>query len=92
MNFSVKKTENCFADAQTYEYRLPINGRSFASFLEGWEVKEIHKYRRPLFIADKDGINVKGILEAYVIRASYPENRWEAEKASFENWLSSLPV
>jgi len=90
MKFDVKKTENCFADAKTYEYRLPINGRGFIAFLEGWEVTENHKYRRPLFSAGKDGVNAKGILEAHTIRVNYPENRWESEKAAFENWLSSL--
>ena len=91
MLFDVKKAENCFAGSQSYEYRLQIEGRSFSALLGGWEVQEHHKYRRPLFTADRDGVNVKGILKAYVIKASFPEDRWESEKADFENWLTSTP-
>ena len=91
MRYEVKKTENCFVDSQTYEYKLPLDGQSFAALLSGWEVRENHKYRRPLFTADKDGVNIKGVLKAGVIKVSFPENGWEAEKADFESWLSSQP-
>jgi len=87
MQFEVKKSENCFVDSQSYEYRLPIDGLSFSALLDGWEIKEIHKYRRPIFTADKDGVNAKGILKANIIKVSYPEERWETEKAKFECWL-----
>ena len=90
MRFDVRKAENCFAESQSYEYRLPLDGQSFSSLLEGWEVRENHKFRRPLFIADKGGINVKGILKANVIKASFPEARWQEEKESFERWLNAL--
>jgi len=89
MEFEVKKAENCFADSQSYEYRLPIDGQSFIALLNNWEVMQNHKYRRPMFIADKDGINIKGILNADTIKVSFPQNSWETEKASFENWLAS---
>ncbi|MCL2227061.1 MAG: hypothetical protein FWB97_05475 [Oscillospiraceae bacterium] len=89
MQFEVTKTENCFADSQSYEYRLTIEGHSFIALLEGWEIKEHHKYRRPLFTADRNGVNVKGLLKAATIKVSYPSDRWESEKASFESWLSN---
>ena len=89
MRFEVMKTENCFADSQTYEYRLPIDGQSFAALLTDWDVKENHAFRRPLFTADKNGVNIKGILRADIVKASFPEARWEAEKEAFEAWLGS---
>jgi len=91
MQYEVKKTENCFADSRTYEYRLPLDGERFSRLLSGWgdwEISENHKFRRPLFTADRDGVNVKGILKANVIKVSFPEDRWEAEKADFERWLT----
>lgn len=91
MRFEVKKTENCFAGSQTYEYRLPVEGQAFVAMLDGWEVTENHKYRRPMFSADKNGVNVKGILKANVVKASFPEHCWETAKADFESWLASLP-
>lgn len=40
MNFEVKKTENCFADSQTYEYRLPMTSQEFLSLLDGsWQTR-----------------------------------------------------
>ena len=89
MRFEVKKAENCFADSQSYEYRLPLDGQSIAAMLDGWEVKENHKYRRPMFTADRDGVNIKGILKANIIKVSFPGNRWETEKTGFERWLAS---
>jgi len=91
MLFEVKKVDNCFVDSRSYEYRLPIDGQSFSALLKGWEVSENHKYRRPMFTADKGGVNVKGILKANVVKASFPESRWEAEKTDFELWLKNLP-
>ena len=90
MRFEVKKTENCFSDSLTYEYRLPLSGQSFAALLDGWKVKENHTFRRPLFVADRNGVNIKGILKANVVKASFPEVRWEAEKERFERWLQSI--
>ena len=92
MKFEVKKAENCFADSQNYEYLLPIYGQNFSTLLNGWEVKEHHKYRRPMFTADRDGVNIKGILKANIVKASFPGDDWEAEKAEFEQWLTSVVV
>ena len=89
MWFEVKKAENCFSDSRSYEYRLPIDGTGFSALLGGWEVREHHKYRRPMFTADKDGVNIKGILKASIVKVSFPEARWEEEKVGFEQWLES---
>lgn len=90
MVFESSKTENCFVDSRTYEYRLPVTAEAFRALLDGWDVHENHKYRRPMFTADKNGINIKGVLSGAVITVSFPENRWEAEKAAFEAWLGGL--
>ena len=90
MRYDVAKVENCFADSQTYEYRLPLDGQGFCALLSGWEVKENHKFRRPLFSADRDGVNIKGILKANTIKVSFPDSKWEGEKSDFEAWISSV--
>lgn len=87
MRFECKKTDNCFAASETWEYRLPETAETFAARLGGWQVKENRNYRRPMMTADRNGVNVKGILAGNVIRVSFPEVTWEAEKAHFENWL-----
>jgi len=92
MKFDVKKAENCFADSQSYEYWLPIDGQTFSALLNGWEVKEHHKYRRPMFTADRDGVNIKGILKTNIVKASFQGDDWEAEKAEFEQWLTSVVI
>ena len=92
MQYEVVKVDNCFAESQTYEYRLPVDGQAFCARLTGWEVKENHKFRRPLFSADRDGINIKGILRANTVKVSFPDGSWEAGKADFESWLGSLPL
>ena len=92
MLFEVQKTENCFADSHTFEYRLPLDGQCFSALLSGWEVSENYKYRRPLFIADRNGINIKGILKANTIKVSFQENGWEDRKNDFEHWLEDLNI
>lgn len=90
MKFSCVKTENCFADSQTYEYTLPLSGEEFSSLLTGWDLRRNMKLRRPVFTADRDGVNVKGVLEYKTVKASFPASGWEAEKARFESWLEEL--
>jgi hypothetical protein len=90
MKFEYKKTENCFADSQTFEYKLPVDAQTIAGFLDGWEIKENHKYRRPMFTADKNGVNIKGVLSSNYIKVSFPENNWDFEKQKFEDWLGTI--
>ena len=87
MIYRCKKVENCFAGARTYEYELPVTGEELLSFLEGWERRENHKFRRPVFSAKRDGLEIKGILAAHVVKVNYPEDRWEEEKERLEQWL-----
>ena len=88
MRFECQKTENCFAASETWEYRLPETAEAFSVRLDGWDVKENRRYRRPMMTADRGGVNIKGVLAGNVVRVSFPEDGWEAEKARFENWLT----
>ena len=92
MKFRCKKTENCFAGARTYEYELPVTGQELAGRLAGWEVKENHRFRRPVFSARKDGVEIKGILAAQMVKVNYTEENWEREKKGLERWLEETEV
>ena len=88
MTFTVKKTENCFSDAQTYEYLLPITGEELLALLPDWQIRENRKLRRPVGIAEKDGVTVKTVLAGSTARVSFPDSCWQAAKEDFERWLS----
>ena len=60
MKYRWMKTENCFSGARTFEYEFPMAGEEFLSFLEGWEVRVNRKFRRPVFSATRDGLEMKG--------------------------------
>lgn len=91
MIFDCKKTENCFADSQTYEYRIPILAEEFLQILdETWETRCNHKLRRPVFLAERDGIRIKGILAGTIIRVSFQNDSWEEQKNTFEEWMVNI--
>lgn len=92
MKFTCKKTENCFADSQTYEYVLPVSGEALLGRLAGWETRRNEKLRRPTFSADRGGVNVKGTLAGNAVRVSYPTDGSPAEKAKFEEWMRTQDV
>lgn len=87
MRYRRKKVENCFKEARTYEYELPVTGQELIGLLRGWEVRENHKFRRPVFSARKGDLEIKGILSARVVKVNYPAERWEQEKEELERWL-----
>lgn len=90
MNFKCQKIQNCFAQARTFEYELPITGGELTAFLSGWEIKENHKFRRPVFSAKKGTLEVKGILAAHIVKINYTEGNWEKEKEEMETWLRGI--
>ena len=92
MKFKWKKTENCFAEARTYEYELPITGQELSVRLEGFEVKENHSFRRPVFSAKKGGLEVKGILKEKVVKINYTADNWETEKEQMEKWMEDQEI
>lgn len=88
MIIECKKTENCFADSQTYEYRIAVTAEEFLDNLDDtWQIRCNHKLRRPTFFAEKDALRIKGILKGSVIRVSFPNDNWETYKIDFETWL-----
>lgn len=87
MKFVCKKTENCFAEAQTWEYELPVTGAELCRLLEGWEIRENHRFRRPVFSARRGKLEVKGILASHVVKINYTKENWEREKEQMERWL-----
>ena len=90
MEFKCKKVENCFAEARTYEYELPVTGRELAFLLEGFIVKENHKFRRPVFSARKGQVEIKGLLSSNIVKINYTAEGWEEEKQQMEKWLQEL--
>jgi hypothetical protein len=95
MNFELKKAENCFSDAENYEYRVEVPGSVFLERVRPQTI-ETHindKLRRPTFTAQLDsGARVKGLLDKTVIKVGYSPNRAAEQKAAFEHWLSELTV
>lgn len=87
MKFVCKKAENCFAEAQTYEYELPITGAELCRLLAGWEIKENYRFRRPVFSARRGELEVKGILASHVVKINYTKKDWKREKERMEQWL-----
>lgn len=88
MDFECKKTENCFADSQTYEYRLPVTAETFLHMLDAsWQTRCNFRLRRPVFLAERDGVRIKGILAGTVIRVSFPDAAWEIHKKKFEEGI-----
>ncbi|MCI9659235.1 MAG: hypothetical protein HFI14_11580 [Lachnospiraceae bacterium] len=88
MKYRCKKVENCFAGARTYEYELPVTGQELLAYLKGWDIRENHKFRRPVFSAKQGVLEIKGILAACVIKVNYPAAGWEYEKERLERWLA----
>lgn len=87
MKYRCKKVENCFAGARTYEYELPVTGAELLACLDGWEIRENHKFRRPVFSAKRGALEIKGILAAHVVKVNYTEEDWEREKEELEQWM-----
>jgi hypothetical protein len=94
MEFEVKKLENCFADAENYEYRMAVTGERFCRLLadeQAAEVRVNERLRRPVFIATlPNGTRVKGELANTVIRVGYEPDAAVEQKAAFESWLNAL--
>ena len=90
MNYEVSRIENCFADSRSYEYILPIDGREMLKNLSGWEVRLNEKLRRPVGIAEQQGVIIKFILAGNRFRVSFPEASWETEKEKFEKFVEKL--
>jgi len=93
MRFKSKKIENCFSDAENYEYRIKVAGTEFIKSLDGLAilVKVNETLRRPTFTAVlKGGVQIKGTLAKPIIKVGYPFPTALEQKAWFEQWLEAL--
>jgi len=94
MDFESKKAENCFSDAENYEYRIEATGARFIGVLEPMteQLRINDKLRRPTFIARlTNGAQLKGLLDKNVIKVGFVQAQAVAQKDDFERWLGSLP-
>ena len=91
MEIRETKVENCFAESQTYEYVLTVTGGEFLEGLKDWSVRFNRKLRRPVGIAERDGVVLKTVLAGSTVRASFPDGCWQEKKREFEEYLRNLP-
>ena len=91
MEIRVAKVDNCFAESQTYEYVLPMTGGEFLEGLMGWSVRVNQKLRRPVGIAEREGVVIKTVLGSRILRVSFPDACWLQKKTEFEEYLRNLP-
>lgn len=89
MKYEIRKIDNCFAQSHSFEYTLPITGEQMLAYLPEWSVRLNQKLRRPVGIAEKQGVIIKFILAGCQFRVSYPESSWQEEKHKFETFLES---
>jgi len=93
MDFVFKKAEDCFANAENYEYRIEVQGLEFIKVLEPFAewLRVNDKLRRPTFMARlENGTQLKGLLGKQVIKVGYVEAQAEEHKRAFEAWLQAL--
>jgi hypothetical protein len=92
LHYESKKVENCFSGANVYEYRLDI--RLDEEYIESLGLTgEIHYYRkfpRPFFqVTFTDGTQVKGIINATIIKVVFPDMSIEPQQ-KFEKLLAAM--
>lgn len=93
MKYECRKIENCFANTQSYEYKLPVAAWRLRALLdEGWSVRVNEKLRRPVFIAEREATTIKGVLSEAILRLSFADEKWKTEKDDFERWLENINV
>ncbi|MDD4510341.1 MAG: hypothetical protein PHY23_05515 [Oscillospiraceae bacterium] len=94
ITFQVKKAENCFVDAQTWEYQISCRNEQLLHQLgQLGELSCKMNLRRPIFmLCMNDGVRVKGTLTGSLMRASFPTEQWKTAKETFEQTLSALTV
>lgn len=92
IEFETKKAENCFSDAQTWEYRISCGNEALLpSFEKLGSLTIKSNLRRPVFLLHmKDGTRVKGTIKGSLLRASFPTEKWEKAKSEFETALLHL--
>ena len=93
MDFVSKKIENCFSDAENYEYRIEAKGSELIKLFDS-EAEWLHindELRRPTFSARmKNGTQLKGLLEKQIIKVGFVSEDATRQKKDFEQWLHKL--
>lgn len=85
-----EKTENCFADAQTYRYWIgkPMDEKTVEELGRFGEIFIKRNLRRPFFrITMKDGSEIKGIFGEDSIKISYQGADWKEKKQWLEEQM-----
>lgn len=93
MFFESKKAENCFAEAENYEYRIALVGSEFirALAVQAQSIRTNERLRRPAFLASlPNGTRVKGVLAKNIIKVGYVPAQAIEQRRAFEQWLRSL--
>jgi hypothetical protein len=93
MFFESKKAENCFADAENYEYRIALVGSEFVHALasQAQSLRTNEHLRRPTFLASfSNGMRIKGVLAKNIIKVGYVPAQAVEQRHAFEQWLCSL--
>ena len=91
MRFESKKAEDCFSDAENYQYRLEICGDEFIKLLDKMtnNIRINDQLRRPTFSAELEGgLRIKGLLEKPIIKVGFDLALAKEQRRSFELWLS----
>jgi hypothetical protein len=91
MHFESKKAEDCFSDAENYQYRLEICGDEFLKLLSKItnNIRINDQLRRPTFTAELDGgLRIKGLLDKPVIKVGFNLELANPQRRSFELWLT----
>lgn len=88
-----EKVDNCFANARTYRYHLPVRvDEEFVEKMGSLGSLFIKRnLRRPFFrIKTEKGVEVKGIFGDASVKVSFPEDIWEEGKRIWERQIAEL--
>lgn len=91
-SFTCEKAENCFANAQTYSYTLPVrlDEKILFKFEEKGELTLKKNFRRPFFFWVYNQIQVKGIIHDDRMKVSYPDGVVDELKTEFEVLIEEI--
>ncbi len=93
MRFECKKAEDCFSNAENYEYRLEVPGLQFVEMLAPLadRLRINEQLRRPTFTASLEGgIQLKGLMDKTIIKVGFVPAQASEQRAAFEQWLATV--
>jgi hypothetical protein len=89
VQFECTKAEDCFADSSTYKYKIPLTGEGLLPLLAGYAVRKNKGLRRPVFVAEKGDVKIKGVLSDSFIMVSFGGDAYLV-KADFDRWMEDV--